>query len=171
MLRQFLPEEHVESVLDINPSKLKKRGIKALVTDLDNTLIAWNKEKVTPELVQWFSSLEAAGISVMILSNNSEKRVKLFSNSSGVSYIFRAHKPLPFAFKRAMRLMKVQKDEMVVVGDQLLTDIWGANRVGMHTILVTPIVDSDGWATKLNRHLERFILSRLRHRGLLKWED
>ncbi|WP_281242858.1 YqeG family HAD IIIA-type phosphatase [Sporolactobacillus nakayamae] len=171
VLRKFLPEEHVESILDIQPDKLKQRGIKALVTDLDNTLIAWNEKEITPELIGWFSSLEEAGISVMVLSNNSEKRVKLFSHSAGVSYIYRARKPLPFAFKRAMRIMKVRKDEMVVVGDQLLTDVWGANQVGAHTILVTPIASTDGWATKVNRHLERFILSQMRRKGWLKWEE
>ncbi|MFT8310016.1 MAG: YqeG family HAD IIIA-type phosphatase [Sporolactobacillus sp.] len=171
VLRKFLPEEHVETILDIKPDKLKQRGIKALVTDLDNTLIAWNESDVTPQLVRWFSSLEKAGISVMILSNNSEKRVKLFSNSAGVSYIYRARKPLPFAFRRAMKIMNVTRDQMVVVGDQLMTDVWGGNQVGAHTILVTPIASTDGRATKMNRHLERFIFSLMRRKGWLKWEE
>ncbi|MCO7126364.1 YqeG family HAD IIIA-type phosphatase [Sporolactobacillus shoreicorticis] len=171
MLRKFLPDEHVESILDIKPDKLRQRGVKALVTDLDNTLIAWNEKGTTPQLVHWFSSLKKVGISVMILSNNSEKRVKLFSDSAGVSYIYRARKPLPFAFRRAMRIMKVTGDEMVVVGDQLMTDVLGGNQVGAHTILVTPIASTDGWATKMNRHLERFILSLMRRKGWLKWEE
>lgn len=171
MLKKFLPDEHVENILDIQPEMLKKRGIKGLVTDLDNTLVAWNEPNITPQLIAWFSSLKKAGISVMIMSNNSEKRVKLFSHPADIPYIFRARKPLPFAFKRAMRIMNVKKDELVVVGDQLMTDVWGGNQVGAHTILVAPIASTDGWATKLNRHLERFILSLMRRKGWLKWEE
>ncbi|MCO7175652.1 YqeG family HAD IIIA-type phosphatase [Sporolactobacillus kofuensis] len=171
MLKNFLPDEHVASILDIQPKMLKKRGIKALVTDLDNTLVAWDEPDITPELVSWFSSVKDAGISVMILSNNNEKRVKRFSHSADLQYIFRARKPLPFAFIRAMRMMKVKKDELVVVGDQLMTDIWGGNSAGARTILVTPIASTDGWGTKMNRYLERMIMSQMRRKGWIKWEE
>ncbi|MCL1630445.1 YqeG family HAD IIIA-type phosphatase [Sporolactobacillus sp. CPB3-1] len=171
MLKQFLPEEHAESILNIDPDKLKRRGIKALVTDLDNTLIAWNEKDMKPELMRWFSELREAGITVMIVSNNNERRVQAFSHLADLPFIYHARKPLPFAFKRAMKMMDVTGEETVVVGDQLMTDIWGGNQVGAHTLLVTPIASTDGWATKVNRHLERWILSLLRRKGWLKWGE
>ncbi|MFX3616019.1 MAG: YqeG family HAD IIIA-type phosphatase [Sporolactobacillus sp.] len=171
MLKLFLPEEHVDSILDIKPEMLKSRGIRGLITDLDNTLVAWDVASITPELVAWFASLQQAGIATMILTNNSERRVKAFTGTAKIPYVFRAKKPLSVGFKRAMHLMNLQRDELVVVGDQIMTDIWGGNRIGAHTILVVPISANDGWATRLNRLVERFILSRMRRRGWLKWED
>lgn len=171
MLKKFLPDEHVENIMDIQPEELKKRGIRGLVTDLDNTLVAWNEAHMTPELVKWFASFKKAGISVMILSNNNERRVRTFSEPAQVPYIFRARKPLSRAFRRAMEEMHLREDELVVAGDQIMTDVWGGNRIGAHTILVAPVTSSDGWATKFSRRMERFILLLMRRRGWLKWED
>jgi HAD superfamily phosphatase (TIGR01668 family) len=171
LLKNFLPDAHVESVFQIQPEKLKEKGIKGIITDLDNTLVAWNKADMTPELLQWFNHLRDAGLSVMILSNNSKKRVRKFTGTSEVPYIFRALKPAGYGFRRAMREMGLKKDELVVVGDQIVTDIYGGNRLGMHTMLVVPIDRNDAPATKLNRMIERFLLSRMRRRGWMKWED
>lgn len=171
LFKKFLPEEHVNSILEIQPELLKEKGVRGLITDLDNTLVAWNEPSITPELEKWFASLKQAGISTMILTNNSEKRVRIFTGNSKIPYVFRAKKPLTLGFKRAMRRMKLQPDELVVVGDQIMTDIWGANRIGAHSILVVPVAANDGWGTKTNRLIERFILMQLRRRGLLKWED
>ncbi|RYL91611.1 YqeG family HAD IIIA-type phosphatase [Sporolactobacillus sp. THM7-4] len=171
MLEKLLPEEHVNSILDIQPEELKKRGIKGVLTDLDNTLVAWNEAHLTPELVKWFAAFKEAGISVMILSNNNERRVKKFSDQADIPYIYRARKPLPFAFKRAMKKMNLSKEELVVIGDQIMTDVWGGNQIGAHTILVAPVASTDGWATKMNRRMERMVLSRMRRKGWIKWED
>lgn len=171
VLRYFLPDEHVNNIFDIRPEELKKKGIKGLITDLDNTLVAWNEPQMTPELVQWFAALRKSGIEAMILSNNSEHRVKAFSAPAQIPYIYRANKPLSYGFRRAMKRMNLTRDELVVVGDQIMTDVWGANKVGLHTILVAPIASSDAWTTKFNRRIERFILSRMRKRGWLKWEE
>ncbi|RYL94753.1 YqeG family HAD IIIA-type phosphatase [Sporolactobacillus sp. THM19-2] len=171
MLKNFLPDEHVNKILDISPELLIAKGIRGLITDLDNTLVAWNEPRITPALIEWFHSLEKAGIMSMIVSNNSEQRVRTFSDPAGVPYIYRAQKPLPYGFRRAIRKMNLNEDQVVVVGDQIMTDVWGGNKVGAHTILVSPIAQSDAWTTRFNRILERFIMARMRRRGWLKWED
>ncbi|WP_100488660.1 YqeG family HAD IIIA-type phosphatase [Sporolactobacillus pectinivorans] len=171
MLKKFLPDEHVESILDIQPEMLKKKGIKGLITDLDNTLVAWNEAHMTPRLARWFDSLRNADISVMIVSNNNERRVKTFSAPAKIPYICRARKPLAHGFKRAIREMNLNKDEIVVVGDQIVTDVLGGNQFGLHTILVVPVASNDAWFTKINRTVERIILSQMRRRGWLKWEE
>ncbi|MTT32482.1 YqeG family HAD IIIA-type phosphatase [Terrilactibacillus sp. BCM23-1] len=171
MLKQFLPNEHVNSVFDIHPNELKKRGIKGIITDLDNTLVSWDTPGATPELIKWFKDMEECGIKITIVSNNSELRVKAFADPITTPYIFRARKPMTHSFTRAIHAMNLRNDEVVVVGDQLLTDILGGNRLGIYTILVVPVAKSDGIATRFNRLIERFILTKMRRRGWITWEE
>lgn len=171
MLNNFLPNEYVKSIYEISISDLKERGIKAVITDLDNTLVEWDRPDATPELRDWFEEVKRQGISVTIVSNNNENRVKAFADPLGIPFIFEARKPLIRAFKRAMLEMKVSKDEVVVIGDQLLTDVLGGNRSGLHTILVVPVAQTDGAITKINRFIERRILSFMKRKGMLNWEE
>ncbi|MBL4951322.1 YqeG family HAD IIIA-type phosphatase [Neobacillus sp. YIM B02564] len=171
MLKQFLPNEHFKSVLDISPEKLKARGIKGIITDLDNTLVEWDRPSATPQLVKWFDEIKQNNIMVTIVSNNHEDRVKAFADPLQIPFIFQARKPLGRAFKQALAQMGMQKDEVVVIGDQLLTDVLGGNRSGFHTILVVPVAQTDGLATKFNRFVERRIMNWFRKKGMLRWED
>lgn len=171
MLKHFLPNEHVKSILDIKPEELKARGIKGIITDLDNTLVEWDRPSATPQLIKWFEEIKRNNILVTIVSNNNEERVKAFSDPLHVPFIFRARKPLIPAFNKALSQMGIQKEEAVVIGDQLLTDVLGGNRSGFHTILVVPVAQTDGLATKFNRFVERRILNWFRKKGMLQWED
>ncbi|MEW9675835.1 YqeG family HAD IIIA-type phosphatase [Lentibacillus sp. L22] len=171
MLKKFLPNQHVKSVFDIHPDVLKQQGIKGIITDLDNTLVAWNVKDATPEIIQWFQLMKENNIKVTIISNNNEERVKIFSQPLDIPFLFRAKKPLGRAFKSAAKTMKLNKNEIVVVGDQLLTDVLGGNLCGFHTILVVPIVHSDGKLTRINRKFERRILRYMRKKGMVTWEE
>ncbi|MDQ0197218.1 YqeG family HAD IIIA-type phosphatase [Neobacillus ginsengisoli] len=171
MLKQFLPNEHVKSILDINPEDLKERGIKGIITDLDNTLVEWDRPYATPQLIKWFDEIKKHNILVTIVSNNNEERVKAFSDPLKIPFIFRAKKPMGPAFHRAIAQMGIKKEETVVIGDQLLTDVLGGNRTGFHTILVVPVAQTDGFFTKFNRFVERRILNWFRKKGMLQWED
>lgn len=152
---------------DITPTFLKDNGKKAIILDLDNTLIPWNVSNATEEIKTWLRSIEEANIKVTIFSNNSEERVRIFSEPLNLPFIHRANKPLKSKFRRAQKLMGVKKDEVVVIGDQLLTDIFGGNRAGFYTILVVPIVQSDAPITKFNRRMEQKILNRFYVKGKL----
>lgn len=171
MLNFFLPNQHVKTIFDISASELKNRGIKGVITDLDNTLVEWDRPSATPELEKWFEDIKAHGIAVTIVSNNNEKRVQDFADPLGIPFIFEARKPMVRAFKRAMKEMRLSKDEVVVIGDQLLTDVFGGNRTGLHTILVVPVAQTDGFFTKFNRLVERRLLSWMKRRGMLYWEE
>ncbi|KGX93552.1 hypothetical protein N781_11015 [Pontibacillus halophilus JSM 076056 = DSM 19796] len=171
MLKNFLPNEHVQSVFEIRPSELKDKGIKGVITDLDNTLVAWDQKDATPEIVQWFKLMQDHGIQITIVSNNNEERVKLFSTPLDIPFIYSARKPLGKAFRQAKRQMNMKDEELVVVGDQLLTDVLGGNRSNLHTILVVPIVKTDGFFTKFNRLVERRILNWMKRKGKISWED
>lgn len=111
--------------------------------------------------------MEKADIQVTIFSNNKENRVTVFAEPLKTPFVYKANKPLPRAFRRAQKTMKLNKDEIVVIGDQLLTDILGGNRAGFYTILVVPIVQSDAPITKFNRNLERMILNYFYRKGKL----
>ncbi|GHH97078.1 YqeG family HAD IIIA-type phosphatase [Neobacillus kokaensis] len=171
MLKQFLPNEHFKSVLEISPEQLKARGIKGIITDLDNTLVEWDRPSATPQLVQWFEDIKKQNILVTIVSNNNEQRVKAFADPLNIPFIFRARKPLSRAFNQALGQMGIKKEEAVVIGDQLLTDVLGGNRSGFQTILVVPVAQTDGLATKFNRFVERRIMNWFRKKGMLQWED
>jgi uncharacterized protein len=171
VLKHFLPDEHVKSILEISPQQLKEKGIKGIITDLDNTLVEWDRPAATPQLVKWFDEMKKHDIRVTIVSNNNEERVKAFSDPLKIPFIFRARKPMVPAFNRALSQMGIKKEETVVIGDQLLTDVLGGNRSGFYTILVVPVAQTDGFFTKFNRFAERRILNWFRKKGMIQWED
>lgn len=171
MLKQFLPDEHVKSILDITPDQLKNKGMKGIITDLDNTLVEWDRPQATPQLIRWFDDMRKNHIDVIIVSNNKEARVKSFSDPLHIPFFYRAKKPLGKAFRQAIAQMGIKKEEAVVIGDQLLTDVFGGNRSGFHTILVVPVAQTDGITTKFNRFVERKLLNWFRKKGMIQWED
>ena len=168
MLKSFLPTEQVKSIYDINPHELAKKGIKGIITDLDNTLVEWDRPSATPKLINWFEAVKAEGISITIVSNNNETRVGNFAKPLDIPFIHRAKKPMGAAFRKAVMQMGIKREESVVIGDQLLTDIFGGNRSGFHTILVLPVAQSDGLATKFNRMVERRIMAFFKKKGMLQ---
>ncbi|MCT2343233.1 MULTISPECIES: YqeG family HAD IIIA-type phosphatase [Niallia] len=171
MLNNFLPDQFVKNIFEITPELLKEKGVKGIITDLDNTLVEWDRPLATPQILEWFEDMKKNNIKVTIVSNNKEGRVKSFSDPLNIPFIFAARKPMGRAFRRALKEMELSKTEAVVIGDQLLTDVLGGNRSGFHTILVVPVAQTDGFATRLNRKIERRILNWFRKKGKLTWED
>lgn len=171
MLKRFLPNEQVNNVFEITAEKLTKQGIKGIITDLDNTLVEWDRPLATSKVIDWLAEMEQSGIAVTIVSNNNENRVKKFSEPHQIPYIFRARKPFSHAFTEALHKMNLKKEETVVIGDQLLTDILGGNRAGFYTILVVPVAQTDGLVTKFNRFVERRILNWFKRKGMIQWKD
>ncbi|MRG86668.1 YqeG family HAD IIIA-type phosphatase [Salinibacillus xinjiangensis] len=171
MLKRFLPNEHVKTVFEVTPEELKEKGINGIITDLDNTLVAWDQKDATPEIIEWFKLMKDHGIQVTVMSNNNEERVRHFSKPLDIPFIYKARKPLSRAFRKAQKAMNLPKDQIVVVGDQLLTDVLGGNSAKFYTILVVPVVKTDGVVTKFNRRIERMLLNWFRKKGLITWEE
>ncbi|MBB6448800.1 hypothetical protein HNR44_000749 [Geomicrobium halophilum] len=170
MLGSMVPDQFAESIYDIDLEELRELGIKGVITDLDNTLVEWDRIDPTPELQKWIDDLQNEGWKITIVSNNKKKRVRTFSEPTGVSFIHSAKKPLARAFRRATREMGLKKEEVAVVGDQILTDVLGGNRGGYYTILVVPVSETDGWMTKMNRRIEQRIMRKLDDRGVIGGE-
>ncbi len=171
LLKRFLPSKYVKSIFEIHPEQLIQEGIKGIITDLDNTLVSWDRKDATPEVIQWFRVMEEKNIKVTIMSNNNEERVKKFSEPLNTPFIYSARKPMSKSFIRAQRDMDLLKEDIVVIGDQLLTDVLGGNSAGFKTILVVPIVQTDEWMTRINRKIERRILQWMKNKGMLTWEE
>lgn len=172
MLELFKPTWMVHSIYSITVKQLRANGIKAVLVDLDNTLIAWNQPEATEESIIWIRTIKDAGIPVMILSNNSGSRIKEVADILDVGFVSRSMKPTTRAFKIAENKMGISADEMVMVGDQLITDVLGANRYDLRTILVKPLLASDAWNTKFNRFIEMKIMHALINAdSQMKWRD
>ncbi|SDI84686.1 hypothetical protein SAMN05216352_11322 [Alteribacillus bidgolensis] len=171
MLKYFMPNEYIPSVFDLNLEDLHERKIKGIITDLDNTLVEWDRPEATPELLDWMYFVKQQGFQVTIVSNNNKARVSTFSEPTGIKFIHSAKKPMGRAFRKACKQMGLKKSEVVVIGDQVMTDVFGGNRAGFYTILVVPVAESDGAFTKINRKVERRVLKRLKEKGLIQWEE
>jgi len=167
----LLPREFVTTVFEITPEKLESIGIKGIITDLDNTLIEWDRPDATEEIAAWMKLMQDAGIRIIIASNNNQERVKRFAEPLGIPFIFRAKKPLGAAYYAAMKEIRLKSNEVAMVGDQLLTDIMGANRLKLYTFLVRPVAESDGFVTLFNRFVERRVFNSLKRKGIKTWEE
>lgn len=161
MIDKFKPTWMVESIYSITPEQLRKQNIHAVMTDLDNTLIAWNHPEATEESVRWIERMKEADIPVIILSNNNGDRIGKVADILGLEYVPRSMKPSRRAFRLAEKQLGIPAENLVMVGDQMITDVLGANRYGVRSILVKPILASDAWNTKFNRMLELNIMKKL----------
>lgn len=160
-IENYMPDFAVQAVYDLKVEDLKKHGFKAILVDLDNTLIAWNHPDGTPEMKAWLHDLRDAGIRVIVVSNNTRKRVSRAVEKFEIDYVYWSLKPFTFGIDRAMKRYQIAKDEVVMVGDQLMTDIRAAHRAGIRSILVQPLVEHDSINTKLNRARERRVLKKI----------
>ncbi|MBW5444971.1 YqeG family HAD IIIA-type phosphatase [Cohnella sp. CFH 77786] len=168
MFERLLPDQIVNTVFDIDLNELKARKVRGIITDLDNTLVSAKTALATPELAAWLDKVKDAGFKVVILSNNNLTRVSRFADPLGIPYIPMARKPAGRAFRKALQKLELEADDAVVVGDQLMTDMLGGKRMGLHTILVTPIArGEEGIFTRFNRMIEKIALAVLRREG--KW--
>jgi len=156
--KYFFPKEAADSVFDIDYDKLWLAGISGLIFDIDNTLVTFDVAKPPAEIVNLLAGLADKGFSICLLSNNSKKRVRGFSESLCYPHIWRAKKPGRGGISRAMSHLGLEKDQVALIGDQIFTDCLGGNRFGVHTILTKPIANRDELTVKLKRLPEKMVL-------------
>lgn len=160
MLKRLFPHQYLQSIFELNIEALKAEGIKGVIFDIDNTLVPYDIPEPTNEIIALFEKLKASGFGVALVSNNTEDRVLKFNEKLKVFALHKSKKPGTRSFKRAMELMKLTKDEVIVVGDQIFTDVYGGNKAGLKTVLVVPVSDNDEWVTKVKRGLEKQVIKR-----------
>lgn len=171
--KKFIPTHYFNSVYDINYESLKKEGIKALFFDLDNTVLPYDVP-ILPEAETKFLEDLAKDFKVVVVSNSGKKRVKLaVEHLKGIPYVSFAKKPLKFGFKKALKLVNVKPEDSYFIGDQILTDIYGSNRMKFNgVVLVYPVKKrSDHFITKNNRKLERIVIRKIKKKFPDKYEE
>lgn len=152
------PDYYCDKVTDISIDLLKKNGIKGIVLDVDNTLIDFDRNLLEGAEI-WTQTMKKSGFKCMILSNsNKVDKVKKVAETLDIEYIYFAKKPLKSGFKRAKEKLDLENNQIAVVGDQIFTDVIGANRSGMFSILVNPIAKKDIWITRIKRPIEEVIV-------------
>ena len=157
ILEPFYPKEWLDSTYEIDWEQWKRKGIRGVLFDIDNTLVP-HGAPADSRAIALFEKLHALGFQTCLLSNNKELRVKSFADQVHSPYIYKAGKPGVKNYNRAVQEMGLCKEEVLFVGDQLFTDVYGANRAGIYGILVKPINPKEEIQIVLKRYLERIVL-------------
>ncbi len=164
----FIPDMYQKSIYHIDYDKLKADGIKCLLFDLDNTCVPQKVKSPSERLTVLFDKLRDMGFKVIIFSNATKKRLTAFKNALDVDCSYSSRKPLSYKFIKVMNKFNFDLSETVIIGDQLFTDIYGGNKVGIKTILVNPMSTYDLPFTRILRFFERKIMKRMSKKGVFK---
>ena len=163
MFDRFFPDRYVASTYVIDFEKLYEEGYRGLIFDIDNTLVP-HGAPADARAIALFDRLKKIGFKCCLISNNQEPRVKMFNEPIQVDYVYNAHKPSTKNYRKAMEIMGTDETNSVFIGDQLFTDVWGANRTGLYSILVKPINPKEEIQIVLKRYLEAVVLMFYRKR-------
>ena len=158
-MKWFQPKMYFKTMEDIAVKTLKKRNIKGLILDIDNTLVPPHTPEAD-ERAKTFVYRMQEEFKICIVSNNIYERAEKFANSFPVDFICDGNKPAKRPFLLALEKLKLKPCEIAVIGDQIFTDVWGANRMGMVSVLVNPVCDKEGKFVKFKRLLERLVFKR-----------
>ena len=147
----------MDSTYEIDFEQYYQDGYRAIIFDIDNTLVP-HGAPADQRAIALFKRLHALGYQTMMLSNNKEPRVKMFCDAVDAEYIYKAGKPNPANYREAMKRMHTDEKNTLFVGDQIFTDVWGANKAGIYSILVKPIHPKEEIQIVLKRYLEKVVL-------------
>lgn len=166
---RFIPDEFESSVFEVDFKSWYEQGKRVIISDLDNTLISYQESKPTPDVLSLFQALETLGYTIIIISNNTTNRLNTFTEDLTIDGHANARKPLLKTVKKAINGYPL--DTILFVGDQLMTDVWAANRLKVTSILVNPIKrKTEKWYTRFNRRLETRMLSRIKKTHPIEYE-
>lgn len=157
MFTCFYPDHYYGSTYGIDFEQYYKEGYRGIIFDIDNTLVPHGKP-ADARSIALFERLKKIGFDSTLLSNNKEQRVAMFNEPIGVHTIWKANKPFPANYRKAMELMKTDESNTLFVGDQLFTDVWGAKKAGIRTLLVKPMDPKEEIQIVLKRKLEKIVL-------------
>ena len=164
-LRYLTPSLHIKTVYDLPISWLKDKSVRAIITDLDNTLVPWRDYKVASDLARWFDSLHKHGFKTIIVTNaRPSPTIKELSKKLGTQLVVGARKPISSFFYQALKIIDSTPAETCVIGDQVFTDVLGGNIVGCHTVLVDRISEAEFFGTRLIRIFEKLVLKKVQSR-------
>ncbi|OQC10165.1 MAG: Mitochondrial PGP phosphatase [Tenericutes bacterium ADurb.Bin087] len=171
-MKKFTPTYYAKNIYEVSIDFFKEQGIKTLLVDLDNTLASYRELEPSAKTINFVRDLEKAGIKVLLASNNSGKRVKRYGELLGVPYIAGARKPFAFKLRKFLQHHGADLATTLMVGDQILTDVFCGNTLGVKIMLTDKLVAEDQWTTRINRLIDRPLRNKLRRKGKLKeWKE
>lgn len=135
----FYPTLYRRRITDVTSDDLRRLGVRGVLLDVDNTLTTHDNPNLTAEVREWLDNMQAKGFFLLIVSNNVEERVAPFAEKIGLPFCAHARKPLPYGYRKAAASLGLPKKECVAIGDQIFTDILGANLTGIPSVLLEPI--------------------------------
>lgn len=164
-IKLIIPNSYVKDVYSIDYTGLYKKGFKSIIFDIDNTLLPVNDIKVPQKLKDLIKKIKKVGFNICLVSNNSLERVLSPAEKLDVLYISNADKPNKIAFDKALSKLQTSKDETIMVGDQMLSDIKGANTYGLYSILVDPVDNVYDFKTGVSRCLQKIMIKKISKKG------
>ncbi|MDD3396032.1 MAG: YqeG family HAD IIIA-type phosphatase [Acidaminococcaceae bacterium] len=172
MWHLFCPDFRYNKISDINELWLREHGIDTIILDVDNTLLPYNADKPQAENIVWIKQLRSAGVRMILLSNNGGQRLEKICAEVGVSSISWAAKPLSLGFKRALHALRQRdKKSVLVIGDQLLTDVLGAKSMGLKVAWVETLSRKEFVLTGLTRKVEHMLVNKLVQKGMMPTKE
>jgi len=162
-IEKYIPYDCYLTIFDIPFNKLYDEGKRLILIDVDNTMLPYDLLSATEEIIKLFSELKTIGFKIILVSNNNKVRVGKVAEELDIEYVAKAYKPLKGGFKKALKKVDFKKEEVITIGDQLMTDILGSNRMGLDGILVKAIKrKTEKWYTKLNRRRENNVMKKIK---------
>lgn len=172
MWKRYIPFAHAKSIFEIDIAFYKKLGVKYLLLDLDNTLDSYKTKLPSERTINLKKDLEKEGIEIIITSNNTGKRVTMYSNALGVRFMCRVGKPFSRKLSRKLKELNIDKQEVILIGDQIVTDISCANGAKIKNVLTEKLVKEDQPTTRFNRLFDNPLRRKLNKKHLLKdWRE
>ncbi len=168
MLSLFIPDIYQKSIYEINYQKLKKNGLKCLIFDLNNTLVPLNAKSPNKKVKDLMEDLKILGFKLIIISNSTKKRVEPFKDILCIDSAYLSFKPFKRKYKKILKVYNFKETEVACIGDRLMFDVLGANRMDFTSVLVNPIGISDYIYFKADRLIENSIYNYLEKKDILK---
>ena len=165
-MENYIPDIYVKSIYYIDYDKLKERGIKCILFDLDNTIAPLSLKKPNKKIKDLFKELKSKGFKIIIFSNSGKARLKPFKEDLEVDCAFNCKKPMKKKFNLILREYKYGVSEVAIIGDNIITDILGGNKIGITSILVNPISNIETPFAKISRMNEKIIMRKLTKKEL-----
>ncbi len=147
-------------IFDITPEFIRNENIQGILVDMDNTLLPWNDIKISKETFEWIDSIKLSKIKICIITNSGKERTSTVMTDTNLDYIHTAFKPFPFSFIRGRKILGVKRENICVIGDQMITDALGSKILGYKCIIVNPMSPKEQKGTAINRFFERLLFGR-----------
>ena len=172
MFKKFIPYCHAKNIYEVDPNFFVKQGVKLVLIDLDNTLDSFKVRRASVKTINFINSLKNYGLTPVVISNNKENRVKDFANDLKIDFVANAKKPFSKKILNTISKRNLKPDDVMLVGDQMMTDVQAAHKAGLRMVLCNKLVKEDQWTTHINRIFGRRIKKYLQKRNkLVDWRN